>query len=93
MRDGKTWYWCPHHKHPRGKFDGLYCLHKPEDHDEWKAKYRKGKPPAPGSTNTGSGNDASKKLAINQRLKEVLCSKLMLSDKKYNLCKEVNQVN
>jgi hypothetical protein len=53
MKDGKTWYWCPHHKHPRGEFDGLYCLHKPEDHNEWKAKYRKGKPSTPGSINTG----------------------------------------
>ena len=35
-REGRTWYWCPHHKHPRGTFDGLYMTHKPEHHDEWR---------------------------------------------------------
>ena len=35
--DGKSWYWCPYHKKP-GLFDGLYMPHKPEDHDEWRAK-------------------------------------------------------
>jgi len=34
-RDGKTWWWCPHHK-AEGLFDGLYVTHKPEDYDEWK---------------------------------------------------------
>ena len=38
-RDGKTWYWCPHHK-KEGLFDGLYMPHKPEDHDAW-AKNKK----------------------------------------------------
>lgn len=47
--NGKTFYWCPHHKHQKGYFDGLYCLHKPEDHDQWKAKYRRNKPPSTGS--------------------------------------------
>ena len=31
--DGKTYYWCPKHKY-EGDHDGLYVLHKPEDHDE-----------------------------------------------------------
>jgi hypothetical protein len=90
--NGKTWHWCDKHVHSQGHFNGLYCYHKPEDHDEWKAKYKKGNN---NSTNSGnSANDASKKLAINQRLKEVLCSKLMLSDEDADhLCKEVNQLN
>ena len=33
-RDGKKWYWCPHHK-IEGKYDGLYVTHKPEEHNEW----------------------------------------------------------
>ena len=84
--NGRTWYWCDKHVHPQGHFNGLYCYHKPEDHEEWRNKYRKGK----GKTT----NDTSKKLAISERLKEVLCSKLMLSDEDAeNLCQEINQVN
>ena len=30
-REDKTWYWCPKHV-LRGKFDGLYVTHKPENH-------------------------------------------------------------
>ena len=38
--EGTTFWWCPKHKHPHGYFDGLYCTHKPEDHDKWKAGWR-----------------------------------------------------
>ena len=34
-RNGKQWWWCPHHK-MEGEFDGLYVTHQPEKHDEWK---------------------------------------------------------
>lgn len=34
-KEGKTWWWCPHHK-KEGLFDGLYMPHKPSEHDEWK---------------------------------------------------------
>ena len=36
-RDGKTWFWSPHHK-MKGKYDGLYVTHKPEEHEEWVRK-------------------------------------------------------
>ena len=32
-REGRTWYWCPHQK-VEGSYDGLYVMHKPEEHDE-----------------------------------------------------------
>jgi hypothetical protein len=37
--DGKTYHWCPKHKY-EGDHDGLYVLHKPEDHDETMEKQR-----------------------------------------------------
>ena len=64
--DGKTFYWCPHHKHPKGFFDGLYCLHKPENHDEWKAKYKKNRP-APG-TNAPGNSTPPPPILTNSRL-------------------------
>ena len=93
-RDGKTWHWCPKHVHPHGKFNGLYCLHTPENHDEWKAKYRKGSAqPAPAAA-PATDAPAKQKLALNQRIKEVLCTKLMISDDDTDkVCKEIAQEN
>ena len=35
-KDGKTYYWCSHHKHPMGFYDGLYVTsHKETDHQRW----------------------------------------------------------
>ena len=34
-RDGKTLYWCPHHKGPQKDWPGMYMPHKPEDHHLW----------------------------------------------------------
>ena len=31
-RDGKTWYWCPHHKNPNEGVEGMWGRHKAEDH-------------------------------------------------------------
>jgi len=90
VRDGVTWYWCPHHKHPKGSFNGLYCTHTPANHVAWKAerdaKYNKARnggnaPPVPAAPAAlAAPAEAANKLAIGQRLKEVLCTKLMLSD-------------
>jgi hypothetical protein len=38
-RDGKTWNWCPHHKHPAGHYKGLYYdNHDESGHNEWKQR-------------------------------------------------------
>ena len=101
VRDGVTWYWCPHHVHPRGCFNGLYCTHTPANHTTWKAerdarynKARNGgtKPPAAPAASAAPA-DAVNKLAIGQRLKEVLCTKLMLSDADADAyCNEICQL-
>ena len=39
-REGKKYWWCPHHNDGKGS----YCRHKPSEHDEWaKAKKEKRK--------------------------------------------------
>jgi len=71
-RDGKTWYWCPHHKFP-GQFDGLYVTHPPDKHDEWKqkkAEYRKSR----GKKDKDNSNGDKKKLTLNGSLKAALTS-------------------
>ena len=84
--DGKTVYWCPKHVHPQGLFNGSYNWHKREDHNSWKAALNsriaanKGSANTTDSTTPVAAHPGTQKLAISQRLKEVLCSKLMLYD-------------
>ena len=84
--DGKTVHWCPKHVHPQGLFNGSYNWHKPEDHDSWKAALNVRRAAKKVSDNTtdattpAAAQQGTQKLAISQHLKEVLCSKLMLSD-------------
>jgi len=76
-RDGKQWYWCPHHK-MEGSYDGLYVTHKPEEHDEWKnnkAQFRKKRYEASknnDSHDTSKEEDSAKKLTINDNMKAAL---------------------
>ena len=93
--DGTTFHWCPKHVHPQVLFNGFYNWHKPEDHDSWKAALNARRAAKKGSANTtdattpAAAQQGTQKLAISQRLKEVLCSKLMLSDTDADdICKE-----
>ena len=71
-RDGKTWWWCPHHK-TEGLFDGLYVTHKPEDHDEWKKDKRNWMRKKNSSSSSASdGNSDSGKLQLTDSMKQAL---------------------
>jgi len=81
-RDGKTWYWCPHHK-VEGSYDGLYVTHKAEEHDEWKnnrSQFRKKKfeTKKDGDSDAAS-NNGSRKLYMNDNLKAALLTHSDLS--------------
>ena len=94
VRNGKTFYWCPYHKHPDGYSNGLYCVHKPENHIQWQNNKTRNRNRSNQNTNgqdsANSNNDQSKKLVPNSRMKEVLCSRLMLSDEDADaICKEM----
>ena len=93
--DGTTFYWCPNHVHLQGLFNGYYNWHKPEDHNSWKAALNSRRAAKKGSDNTmdsitpAAAQQGTQKITIYQRLKEVLRSKLMLSDTDAdNICKE-----
>ena len=80
--DGKTYWWCPHHVHPDGHWNGLYVQHPPERHrfkqprkNGDKDEKDKGAPAANATT-----ADSSLKLDLQSKLKEVLCTNLCLSD-------------
>ena len=85
-KDGKTWYWCPHHK-IEGKYDGLYVTHKPEDHDEWlqrknariaKKKRVKDDNKSENSSNKKDDED-SNKMVISDSLKAALMTHMDIS--------------
>lgn len=66
---GKTYYWCPHHV-LEGKWNGLYVLHHPDKHRGKKQSSKAATPPAPAAEKSG--------LALNDRLKQVLCTNLCI---------------
>ena len=87
QQKGKTFWWCPSHKHKDRLFDGLYVWHKPEDHDAWFEKFKiriSKKYKATAATTAahlaGSKQGSLYKLTISQCIKVVSCSNLMLSD-------------
>ena len=77
QREGKTWYWCPHHRLD-GTYYGLYVTHKPEEHEEWKRnksefrrnKYSKEKNNV--DPDGASDDNTKKKLTIKDNLKAAL---------------------
>ena len=79
--DGRTLWWCEKHKDYHNRWNGMYVPHKPEDHDrimaERKSKRNRRNPPAttPSDDKTETPGD---KLVVSQKLKEVLCSRLMV---------------
>ena len=97
QHEGKKVWWCPSHKHKKRLFYGLYVWHKPEYHDAWfeKFKSRISKKYKTTAANTavppaGSKQRSLDKLTVYQRLSEVLCSNLILSDADADeYCKQV----
>ena len=88
------------HIHPHGHFNGLYVLHKPSEHVEWKILKAQKKEKKSGGSSAApaadkADNATADKLTVDSRLKEVLCSRMMLSDNDADkLCTEVTgQVN
>ena len=80
-------WWCPHHVHPRGEFNGLYMEHKPEDHHIWaaekkrkKEEYKKKKlAKKAGSTNNNTNNNKPKSFKMSDKLKTALCTQGQLT--------------
>ena len=71
QKDDKTWYWCPHHKGQ--DYDGLYVMHKPENHDKHQHRFKKDK-----SENTltmTTSNASTNKLAMKDSLKTAMVAK------------------
>ena len=89
-KDGLIWHWCKHHKGPEGAWDGLYVRHEEKDHDAHMARFKNKRSKFDKEDKGSKGSED--KLVIGQRLKEVLCSKLMLDDNDAEqYCQEIIQ--
>ena len=85
--DNFTWHWC-RHQVKEWKWNGMYVRHPETKHDEWVDKYKNRKEKkavnATENNNDGSKSEIASKeslsLGMSSKLKEVLCSDLMLSD-------------
>ena len=76
-KDGKTWYWCPHHKsEDRGHPEGLYVTHTLEDCNVAKRRQKKDKN---SSKSSDSSSKPKSKLAIGDNLKAVLMTRHALT--------------
>jgi hypothetical protein len=78
VKDGTTYTWCPHHKHPNGHYNGLYYKdHGPSTHDEWRKTRRYKKT----DEKTAATTDANKKkLTIANELKTAFATNLCVSE-------------
>ena len=77
-RDGTTYNWCPHHKHPAGHYSGLYYKdHDPSTHNEWKKTRRWNTKKGEGEKTAAATDDGEKKkLTIANELKTAFASNL-----------------
>ena len=79
--NGLTYHWCSRHPDPQGRWDGLYVRHEEKDHDSAVARNKEKFGKKPGASKpTASGGGSGDNLVVSQRLKEVLCGRLMLDD-------------
>ena len=68
----------------------MYVTHNPEDHDDYMANRYKNRRPAGQNGGAGAPASGGNNLVVSQRLKEVLCNKLMISDLDTdNICNDV----
>ena len=78
--DDKAYWWCEKNVDPAGCWNGIYATHKPADHDAVVARRRGKREKRRQDSDNKDGQPAGGNLVISQRLKEVLCSKLMVND-------------
>ena len=79
-RDGVEWKWCPHHKHPRGHYSGLYYSnHDESTHAEWKQR-KDARSNKTAATTDKQPSEAPKKLTIANELKNAFMTNLHVSE-------------
>eukprot|EP00956_Cyclotella_meneghiniana_P040466 scaffold196364_cov66-Cyclotella_meneghiniana.AAC.1 len=78
--DGVEWKWCPHHKHPRGHYSGLYYSnHDESTHAEWKQR-KDARSNKTAATTDKQPSEAPKKLTITNELKNAFMTNLHVSE-------------
>ena len=92
-RDGKTWYWCDKHRYNnKGTItNGMYVTHKPDGHDEWMERRKKGGKKGGATAETTAkptvtpsvSNDSSAKLSLSKSLQAALVTTAGISEDQF----------
>ena len=96
-KNDKNFYWCDQHQYPKNENKGMYVLHKPAEHDAWKARKdelnkKRGKKNGPPTTTPmtvsppASASNAStnaSKLSLAKSLQEALTTTAGLSEDQF----------
>ena len=91
--DGRTYYWCCHHKDSKNQWDGMYVRHTECNHAEEMKKQRTQRDKSNSGPSDANQEGGGSKLVVSHKLKEVLCSHLMISDADaHEMCNEVGQL-
>ena len=77
--DGTQYWWCPHHKHKDGLWDGLYVRHPEEKHAEIMDRFAKKKQKTEDS-GVKKEPGALSTLELQENMKRVLVTNLMMSE-------------
>ena len=79
--DGREYWWCSRHVDKNGRWNGMYVRHTENEHDKVQAKYKRKAGTGPDApTDIAPPAGASQRLVVSQKLREVLCSRLMVTD-------------
>jgi hypothetical protein len=81
--NGKPHYWCPKHVDKEGRWNGMYCTHRPEEHDKIKEYFQKRRAGTPTAIPTAAPTSASNSttpdaLQLASNLKQVLATNMFL---------------
>ena len=96
-KNDKNFYWCDQHQYPNCETKGMYVLHKPAEHDAWKARKdelnkKRGKKNGPPTTTPmtvsppASASNAStnaSKLSLAKSFQEALTTTAGLSEDQF----------
>lgn len=86
-KDGRTWYWCPHHSHKQNQnatTSGMYCLTHGNghdyDHDTYHANRKNNRSKTDNSKSKSNKSSQDQKISLSDKLQSALMTNTPLTD-------------
>ena len=80
MCDDREYLWCFRHVDKKCRWNGMYVRHQETNHDKVQAKFKRKAGTGPDAPTDNGAHPSSQRLVVSQKLREVLCSRLMVGD-------------